>query len=72
MKNLKKSNLVFVVLIFFACGCQTTHHFKMTTLEKEELNVVEIDRNRVIQECYFMNAEKENNWRHLDIHLSEF
>jgi hypothetical protein len=35
----------------------------MTTLE-DDLNIIEIDGNRVIQECYFMNAEKENNWRH--------
>lgn len=37
--------------------------FKMTTLEKE-LHILEIDSNRIIQECYFMKAEKENNWRH--------
>ncbi len=36
----------------------------MKTFEKEELHVVEIDSNRIIQQCYFMNAEKENNWRH--------
>lgn len=64
MKNSKRGNTVFFVFIALICGCQSIHSFKLTTLEKEELNVVEIDRNRVIQECYFMNAEKENNWRH--------
>lgn len=64
MKNLKKSDLIFLVFAVFLCGCQSSHSFKMTTLEKEELNIIETDRNRIIQECYFMNAEKENNWRH--------
>lgn len=45
-------------------GCQSTQSFKMQAYEKEELQVVELDRKRIIQECYFMNAEKENNWRY--------
>lgn len=64
MKNSKKNNSIFLVLVVLICNCQSTQSFKMTTLEKEELSIVEIDRNRIIQECYFMNAEKENNWRH--------
>lgn len=31
-----------------------------TKTQKKQL--VEIDHNRIIQDCYFMNAEKENNW----------
>lgn len=64
MKNSKKSNLEFLAATVFFFGCQNTQSFKMTTFEKEELNVVEIDRSRIIQECVFLNAEKENNWRH--------
>lgn len=64
MKNSKRNNSAFLVFIAIFCGCQSTHSFKMTTLEKVELHVIETDSNRVIQECYFMNAEKENNWRH--------
>lgn len=64
MKSLKINNLFFLALVSFSCSCQSTQVFKMTTLEKEELHIVEIDTNRVIQECYFMNAEKENNWRY--------
>lgn len=64
MKSSKRSNSIFLVLVVLLCSCQNTHSFKMSILEKEELSVVEIDRNRIIQECYFMNAEKENNWRH--------
>ena len=45
-------------------ACQSIPRFKMTKLENEELYVIEIDSQRVIQECHFMNAEKENKWRH--------
>lgn len=64
MKNSKRNNSVFLLFIVLLSSCQSTHSFKMTSFEKEELNIVEIDRNRIIQECHFMNAEKENNWRH--------
>lgn len=64
MKNLKRNNSLFLILIVLISGCQSTQNFKMTTLEKEELHIIETDSNRVIQECYFMNAEKENSWRH--------
>lgn len=64
MKSSKRSNLIFLVLIALLYSCQSNLGFKMTALEKEELYIIEIDRNRIIQECYFMNAEKENNWRH--------
>jgi hypothetical protein len=64
MKNLKRNSSLFLTLIVLISGCQSTQNFKMTTLEKEELHIVEINSNRVSQECYFMNAEKENSWRH--------
>ena len=63
MSNLKNS-LLFLVLSALVSGCQSIQKFKMITLEKEELHIIETDSNRVIQECYFMNAKNENNWRH--------
>lgn len=45
-------------------GCQSTKSFQMTTDVEKELHVIEIDTNRIIQKCHFMNAEKENCWRH--------
>ena len=64
MGSLKRSNLLLVLFVVVMSSCQSTQKFKMTMLEKDELSVFEIDSNRAIQECYFMNAEKENNWRH--------
>ncbi len=64
MQNLRLNGVLLVVILFLT-GCQTPGGFKMTDFEKEELHIVEVDRNRVTQKCYFLNAEKENNWRHL-------
>jgi hypothetical protein len=64
MRSLKENSLLFLILLVLISGCQSTPSFKMTTLEREELHIIETNSNRVIQECYFMNAEKENNWRH--------
>lgn len=67
MKNLKKNNLLIPLLALFVSGCQSTKNFEIKTLsikEEGDLNVIEVSSDRVIQECYFMNAEKENNWRH--------
>jgi len=65
MKNLKTSNFFFLMaFVLLISGCRSTGSFKMKTLETTELHVIEINSNRIIQECYFMNAEKENNWRH--------
>lgn len=63
MKILKRSNLMFLALVSFISSCKSVQVFTMTTL-KEDLHTIELDRNRIIHECYFMNAEKENNWRH--------
>lgn len=64
MENLKRSSPLFVLIIALSMGCQSIKSFQMVTDEKKELHVIEIDTNRIIQECYFMNGEKENNWRH--------
>lgn len=64
MKNLKRNNYLFSIFLILLCSCQSTQKFKMTTLEKKELNIIDVDTNRIIQECYFMNAERENKWRH--------
>ncbi len=63
MINLNSRNVLFLSLLIM-CGCQTTRKFKITQVQNKPLHVVEIDTNRIIHECYFMNAEKENNWRH--------
>lgn len=64
MKNLKRNKSSLLIVLIFVYGCQSTATFKIKTFEQEELHVVEIDSNRITQECYFMNAEKENKWRH--------
>ncbi len=64
MKNLNLNSILLLILSIMLSSCQSTQKFKMTSQQKEELNIIETDSNRIIQECYFMNAEKENNWRH--------
>jgi hypothetical protein len=64
MKCLRRNSFIFLILSILLCGCQSSQDFKMTSLQKKELNVIETNSDRIIQECYFMNAEKENNWRH--------
>lgn len=53
-----------MALCFSILGCQSMNSFKIKTLSNGETHTIAVDRNRVIHECYFMNAEKENNWRH--------
>jgi hypothetical protein len=60
-----KNNLLLGTIFFLSIGCQSTKHFEMTPSSKPDLYVIKTDSNRVVHECYFMNAEKENNWRHL-------
>lgn len=64
---IKSKNRYFILLQFILpmIACQTSTGYKITTHPGNELHTVEIDSNRIIQECHFMNAEKENNWRHL-------
>ncbi len=61
MTNLK-NNLLFLFLLL--SGCQTPKPFEIKSFEKEELHIVKVSSDRVKQECYFLNAEKENKWRH--------
>lgn len=69
MRNLKIS------LFFIACivllGCQSSRVFEIKThLDKSDshgindLQVVSVSTDRIKQECYFINAEAENSWRH--------
>lgn len=64
MKNLKNNSSLILTFCVFLFGCQSKPSFVMTTLENEELHSIKVERKRVIHECYFLNAEKENNWRH--------
>ncbi len=60
-----KSNILIIILFFgITTGCQTHKVFEMKSDEKKELNVIRLRTNRIIHECYFLNAEKENQWRH--------
>lgn len=63
MLNLKSSLLL---LCIFICACQSTRTFSLKTFHTsiDELHVVEVSSDRVQQECLFLNAETENNWRH--------
>jgi hypothetical protein len=63
MPNLK-SNLL--LLSIFICGCQSTKSFNLKTFHTsiDDLHVIEVNSNRVRQECLFFNAEAENHWRH--------
>jgi hypothetical protein len=63
-EKIKNSGIALIGFILGTTGCQTTKPFEIKKLKEEELYVVDVDRNRIIHECYFMNAEKENNWRH--------
>jgi hypothetical protein len=63
MWNLK-SNLALICL--FICACQSTNHFNLKTFHTsvDDLHVIEVESDRVRQECLFFNAEAGNNWRH--------
>jgi hypothetical protein len=64
MENLKRNSSISVLLSALAIGCQSTNSFHITTDKEKELHVIEVNTDRITQECHFMNAEKENNWRH--------
>ena len=67
MTNLKRNNLYnyfFIYLIIISTGCQTTQDFKLQTIVADEVVLIETKPNRIQHECYFLNAEKENNWRY--------
>jgi hypothetical protein len=64
----KLKNNVLLILTIFSAGCQTSKVFEIKTHLRgggmDDLQVVSIDSDRIKHECYFMNAEAENNWRH--------
>lgn len=59
-----KNEFIFCFIFISSFGCQTNKIFEMKTDVAKKLNTISIDSNRVIQECYFLNATEENNWRH--------
>ena len=65
MINLKINCLILPLILFLFFGCQHSEKFKLKSDFEKELHVIEIDSSRITHECYFMNAEKENNWRYL-------
>jgi hypothetical protein len=64
MRNKNLNKVLFASIFLTILGCQATRGFQMTKLKNQELNVVSVDTRRIIHECYFLNAEKENQWRH--------
>ena len=69
MRNLKIS--LFFITCVCALSCQTPKVFEvMTYLDNKDshglndLQVVSVNSDRIKHECYFMNAEDENYWRH--------
>lgn len=62
MKNLKNRSLPLCLMILI--GCQSNKVFDIQSFEKDELHIVKIQTERIKHDCYFVNAEKENKWRH--------
>jgi len=69
MENLK-SSLLFLSLCFVAAACQSAKGLNLKTFhgvdqdKSYDLHVIETNFNHVRQQCLFLNAEAENNWRH--------
>ena len=59
-----KSNFIFLILTQFLMGCQSSKDFEIKSYNNNKLHVVKISTDRIEHECYFLNAEKENIWRH--------
>ncbi len=67
MRHLQKNN--FLTLVLILSGCITQPTFKITSHKFEPkkvdpMHTIIVNSNRVIQECYYMNAETPENWRH--------
>lgn len=64
MKLLKNSS-VFLAL-YFSIGCQLIDSFNIKTIYTGggHLHIINVQPNHIRQECTFLNAEGENNWRH--------
>lgn len=64
MKSKRDKIIFLMIFLQVLSACQTRKVFGMKTDTKKELNVITVDANRIVHECYFLNAEKENKWRH--------
>lgn len=66
MRHLKNNSRFLLLLCFFIAGCQSTPAFEIETFhtKADDLHVVRVRSDRVRQNCIFLNAEAENNWRH--------
>ncbi len=61
----------FIIFIIFT-GCQTNPVYSIKTISDPadpsnksfDLQVIHVNSNRIKQECYFVNAESDQNWRH--------
>ena len=67
MANLK--NKIILILSFsLLFSCQSKKVFEIKTQNNggglSDLQTVIVNSNRIIHECYFLNAESENKWRH--------
>lgn len=56
-------NLMVFGIFILANGCQTAKKFEINNLNGD-LHTVQVRRDRIRHECHFMNADKENQWRH--------
>lgn len=61
-----KNRILLILFCIFASGCLSTKAFDIRTEHIEGLNfqIIDVASNRVRQECIFLDAEAENNWRH--------
>ena len=65
MQNLKIRSTLFLILIFIlSCQSLVVYNIKTFHTNADELHVIQTKSNRIIQNCLFLDAEKENKWRH--------
>ena len=64
--RLLKSRFILISLYLFIAGCQSTPIFNIETFHSkaDDLHIIRVRSDRVRQNCLFLNAEAENNWRH--------
>lgn len=67
--NLKSNSFLFFLCLFIS-ACQSTGAFHLKTFpgakqdKAHNLHIIQVNSDRVRQNCFFLNAEAENNWRH--------
>lgn len=61
-----KNNLFLLLFTTLVSACQSTRVFRMETFQNQngDLHIIHTNSDHVRQRCLFLNAEKENNWRH--------